>query len=260
MSARLGFLARVLALGLFSLAGAQAQLRVEIAETDPPLPAVLARDEALRLRIEYSGAEGNQFWASPCFQGRRVGRVKTNPSRKHTGSGTALGWFSLDGADSVDEIRIRTGGGKPYREWDVLRVRVDVRGTGVPGEHRARAPWAERLIQADNEQHQRELREDRARAPSLADNLIVAGFGLAVVGLFAGSIAGPAWALWKWRGAWRIAGGLPLLAMAFVVLRIIVDTVRDPTSHNLWPFEILMWGTGCVAVVAVLAIVKRLVR
>ncbi len=48
--------------------------------------------------------------------------------------------------------------------------------------------------------------------------------------------------------------------MAFVVLRIIVDTVRDPTSHNLWPFEILICGAGCVAVVAVLAIAKRFVR
>lgn len=30
--------------------------------------------------------------------------------------------------------------------------------------------------------------------------------------------------------------------MAFAALRIFVDTTRDPTSHNLWPFEILMWG------------------
>lgn len=30
--------------------------------------------------------------------------------------------------------------------------------------------------------------------------------------------------------------------MAFVLLRLQIDTARDPTSHNLWPFEIVMWG------------------
>ncbi|MGH6635545.1 MAG: hypothetical protein ACRED0_05230, partial [Gammaproteobacteria bacterium] len=59
--------------------------------------------------------------------------------------------------------------------------------------------------------------------------------------LLAGSAA-PTWALWKWRGGWRIAAAVPAVLMAFVVLRIVVDAARDPTSHNLWPFEILEFG------------------
>lgn len=39
------------------------------------------------------------------------------------------------------------------------------------------------------------------------------------------------------RGAGVAAGGL--LA---VILRVIVEVVADPTSHNLWPFEIVIAG------------------
>ena len=44
------------------------------------------------------------------------------------------------------------------------------------------------------------------------------------------------------------------------VLRIVVDTARDPTSHNLWPFEILMWGGACVAFMVALKFARRVLR
>jgi hypothetical protein len=43
----------------------------------------------------------------------------------------------------------------------------------------------------------------------------------------------------------------------FVVLRIAIDVARDPTSHNLWPFEVLMTGAGCAVAVAALAVSRR---
>ena len=55
-------------------------------------------------------------------------------------------------------------------------------------------------------------------------------------------IGAPVWALWKWRGGWRLAAVVPVAVMAFVVGRIVVDTSRDPTSHNLWPFEIILYS------------------
>lgn len=33
-----------------------------------------------------------------------------------------------------------------------------------------------------------------------------------------------------------------LFPLAFVIARIAIDTARDPTSHNLWPFELVIWG------------------
>ena len=60
--------------------------------------------------------------------------------------------------------------------------------------------------------------------------VLILGIGLAVFG---------ARALVRWRGGWRWAALIPLLLVLGVVLRIVVETRADPTSHNLWPFEVL---------------------
>ena len=50
--------------------------------------------------------------------------------------------------------------------------------------------------------------------------------------------------------SWKIAlliGSAPAMA---VMVRVVVDTMRDPTSHNLWPFELgiaLALGVACAA-------------
>jgi hypothetical protein len=62
--------------------------------------------------------------------------------------------------------------------------------------------------------------------------------------------------VWKWRGGWRIGAAVPALVMAFVIGRIVVDTALDPTSHNLWPFEILMWGGASTIAMGVLALLR----
>lgn len=90
--------------------------------------------------------------------------------------------------------------------------------------------------------------------------LWLSGFMLAVLGVLAAALAWPAWALWKWRDGWHLAAAIPLLMMVVVVLRILIDTTRDPTSHSLWPLEILMFGTGSIAIMGVLAVIRRLSR
>jgi hypothetical protein len=47
---------------------------------------------------------------------------------------------------------------------------------------------------------------------------------------------------------WKSVGTISLVLPAAVFARIIVEGVKDPTSHNLWPFEIviaLALGLGC---------------
>lgn len=46
--------------------------------------------------------------------------------------------------------------------------------------------------------------------------------------------------------------------MGFVLLGIAADAARDPSSHNPWPFESLMFGLPCLAVIAGLALARRL--
>ena len=46
--------------------------------------------------------------------------------------------------------------------------------------------------------------------------------------------------------------------MAFVMLRIIFDTAHDMTSHNLWPFEIVLQAAVVLLLFAGLAFVRLL--
>ncbi|MGH8212740.1 MAG: hypothetical protein ACREPP_05870 [Rhodanobacteraceae bacterium] len=64
--------------------------------------------------------------------------------------------------------------------------------------------------------------------------------------------------MWRWRGIWRWLAAVPAAVMAFVVLRIVIGTSIDPTSHNLWPFEILMWGFASAASIAVMMLVRAI--
>ena len=68
---------------------------------------------------------------------------------------------------------------------------------------------------------------------------MVIPFMLLIAALALGFIVAEGWALVRWQGIWRWLAGVPLLLVSVVVLRIIVDTSADPTSHNLWPFEVL---------------------
>jgi hypothetical protein len=237
-----------------------AETRVRIVETDPPEAATLGRDQAFYVRIQFDTDETINLWARPYRNGKLAEKgVRFNASLRHTGSGDALGWFSFYEAAEVDEIRIVAGGGKPWREWTVATHSVKLAWQAQPGATRAKAPWVNDL-QRETEVAMRQAREAQASQSSGAGT---AAFGmifmLAVVGIFIGSFGAPVWALAKWGGGWRIAAAVPAAMMAFVVLRIVFDTFRDPTSHNLWPFEILMFGVASLAIIAALSLVRRLV-
>ena len=67
-------------------------------------------------------------------------------------------------------------------------------------------------------------------------------FMLLICSLFLGFLAMDVSALVRWKGTWKVGALLPLFAVGFIVVRIVVDTRADPTSHNLWPFELVMWS------------------
>jgi peptidoglycan/LPS O-acetylase OafA/YrhL len=65
------------------------------------------------------------------------------------------------------------------------------------------------------------------------------------------------WSLARWRGGWRTAALLPLIGFGFVAVRIVFDTRRDPTSHNLWPFEVLIAAAVALAALGLLVLGER---
>lgn len=47
---------------------------------------------------------------------------------------------------------------------------------------------------------------------------------------------------------------------AVVMARVVVDTAQDPTSHNLWPFEIILSGFVGVSVSTIGALIGSIPR
>jgi hypothetical protein len=249
----------LISLYIATVFSAQAEIQVSVAATHPAAETSLGRDEPFYIRIEFSTDEAINIWARPYFQGKAIERTKFNASSKYSGTGQALGWFSLDGPSEVDEIRIILGGGKPWREWVAVRHPVKIVGTGLPPAPRTKPPWVDELLR-ETEAAQRQEYEKRMNEPASAgDFVFISGFMLVMLGLLIVGLAAPAWAWWRWRGGWRVAATLPAALMAFVVLRIILDTARDPTAHNLWPFEILMFGAISLVIIGALAIARGVI-
>lgn len=245
---------------LFLALGANAEPRVSVVATDPGAEATLGRDEPFYVRIEFATDQPVKIWAHPYFQGKPVRRTKTNPSLQHTGAGFALGWFSLDAADAVDEVRIKVGGGKPYHEWFAATYPVKLTGTGLPAAKRSRAEWVDDLLREERERYRQAYKERMNKPVSTSDTAFMWVFMLVVLGLLVTGLGAPLWSVWKWRGVWRVAAAVPAVIMGIVIMRILIDTARDPTSHNLWPFEILMWGGASAVAMGVLALCRWLVR
>lgn len=60
-------------------------------------------------------------------------------------------------------------------------------------------------------------------------------------------VANPLFLIWLalrscivWNGAWRIIALMPLAGFIIHVAALFFAIMREPTSHNLWPFEIIL--------------------
>lgn len=234
----------------------QADVRVRIAATDPPAEATLGRDQAFYVRIQFDVDETVGLWTRAYFRGKQLGGWNSNASAKWSGSGYALGWISFAQPVEVDEIRIVAGGGKPYVEREVATYPVKLRW-GEGAATGARAPWVSELQQATAAAWEAERSADAARPASAGDIALTLLIPPALVALVLACVGAPVWALWKWRGGWRLAAALPFAVMAFVVVRIIVDTARNPKSHNLWPLEIVYSGAAGLGLIILLALARH---
>jgi hypothetical protein len=250
---RLGWL---VALCLGACSFAHAESTASVIQTAPTAQATLGRNETFWVRIQYTTDAPISLWARPYLGGVPVKQAHSNPSLTYQGHGTALGWFSLIQPGAVNEVRILAGGGHPYREWELARYPVHLAWTSE-AVARARPQWVEDLLAAEQAQRATAARQRANEPVSAGDVAFMNGFMLIVLGLVVGGIGVPLWSVWKWRGGWRVAAAVPAAVMAFVVLRILIDTARDPTSHNLWPFEILMWGVFALAWIGVLTLGRR---
>jgi hypothetical protein len=248
------------AMALAAAAGAHAGTEVRVLATYPEGSYVtLGRNQNFYLRIGYTTTdEAVRIWARPYFEGREV-NAGSNPSRSYNGKGEALGWFFLmEPGAMVDEVRITAGDGSRDGTHLVATYKVRVTGSDRPAESTGEPQWLTTLKQQD-ERLQREAIEKQRNTPvSASDQLLVSGFMLTVAVLGFAGIAAPIWAMRRWHGGWRVAAAVPAVMIGFVIARIVVGTAGDPTSHNLWPFEILQVAVLGLVVIGVLVAARKL--
>lgn len=259
MSRKIQSLWRALAL-IVALAFAtplQADTQVSIGDLEPADRSVLAPGAAVHVLMHYQTEFPVRLWARPYANGSEV-PAQSNASPTYTGAGEALGWFSLIEPGVVDEIRINAGGGDPYREWQVTSLPVKLEWSAAGQRAAAQPAWVDDLRQKQIEEMHSQSQQRAGESGGALDGLMLAGFVVLVGGALVGGIALPLRGAMRWRGGWRIAAFAPLGLMGFVILRIVIDTAIDPTSHNLWPFEILMFGAVALAIIGALMVARRI--
>ena len=244
--------------GVISIA--QAEASAHVIATQPGADAELGRQETFWVRIGYTSDEPISLWARPYRNGEAVGHAMSNTSLTYQGSGEALGWFALTQPGAVDEVRVTAGGGKPYREWVVSHYPVQLRWTAAAASQAPQAQWVTDMLAAEKARYAEYARKRASEPVSSTELGLFNGFMIAILALLVAGVAVPFWSVWKWRGGWRIAAAVPAALIAFVVLRIAIDTAHDPSSHNLWPFEILELGSAALAIIGVLKLARRFLK
>lgn len=241
---RLWAMLTCVAMAMLAIHDARADTRVELLGTSPAGDtAALHRNQNFYLHLHYTSDQPVKIWARPYFQGKPA-NAGSNPSRVYpAGSGEALGWFFLfDPGTQVDEVRISAGDGSYNRTPVVATYPVSIAGGAELAQGTQEPAWVTTLRAADKAAQDAGYHNAMNSSMTVGNVVLFAGFMLAMIAIGLIALAWPAWGLWRWRGGWRLAAAVPAVIMVFVVLRIFIDTARDPTSHNLWPFEIVMWG------------------
>ena len=237
---------------------AHATTKVELLETFPPSGSdiVVPPGKDVYLRIAYETDTPAHIWARPYFQGREVA-AGSSPSPEYSGKGELLGFFFLDPpGGQVDEIRVTAGNGSRNGTPEIARF--PIRAYSYAGAH-ALPPepeWVVSMRDAHNKAMDDAFKARMNEPVGAGGAAIFGGFMLVFAALGLLGLGWPAWALWRWRDKWRLWAAIPLAAMGFVVLRIMLGTAIDPTSHNLWPFEILMAGACSVLAMIVISLLR----
>jgi len=249
-------------MALMSLAAvdvAHAVSTVEILDTYPSGEAVtLHRNQNFYLHLHYTSDRPIVIWARPYFHGVPV-NAGSSGSLKYTDSGEALSWFFLLSRDAeVDEIRIAAGDGSQNGTPVVMTYPIRLVGNDEDGGAGAEPEWLTRLKARDAMQQQQAYKAQANRPVSAVQSL---GVSALLWGMLALGVCGfvlPLIALWRWRGGWRVAAMVPMALMVLVLLRLIIGTTIDPTSHNLWPFEILIVGGLSLLIMVALTLLRKM--
>jgi hypothetical protein len=237
---------------------AHAVSTVEILDTYPSGEAVtLNRNQNFYLHLHYTTDRPIVIWARPYFHGAPI-NAGSSGSARYTDSGEALSWFFLLSKDAeVDEIRITVSDGSQSGMPLVVKYPVRLVGSGDEGGAAPEPEWVTRLKARDATRDRQAYEAQINRPVSAVQSLGVSALLWGMLALGACGFVLPLRAVWRWRGGWRVAAMVPAALTAFVLVRLIIGTTIDPTSHNLWPFEILIVGGLSLLIMAALTLLRK---
>lgn len=215
-----------------------------------PVDGNIAERQGFYLELEYQSDEDTYLWIRPWFRGQPIA-TGSNPSFSHpAGTGRALGWFFLHrDHPRADTVQVLAGDGSGFREVARFPVDVSLSPGATP---RPEPAWMTALLAEQAAVPYENIRQPpnpEAEKMTPSDWILPIIF-LSVIG---SAVIAPLILAWFWRGVWRWLALLPALVMVGLFVKFLVDTARDPTSHNLWPFEFLIYTFAVWVVIVVLA-------
>ena len=238
---------------------AVATVSVEVVETFPEqTDQALAVDQSFYVHLRYSSDVPVRIFVRPYTAGERSNAISHGAVMLPPGSGETLGWFALRTPGVVDGYRVSvdtTNSGYPE---DVLTVPVKLEWK--PGgviTHTGQPEWINRITLLHEEMRKaeyanRQMESDSFGMMLLGMVLMPLLFGIPLLALVLCVVA-----VIRWQGRWRYAGGLPLVLFGIWLVKFLYDVTKDPTSHNLWPFELLYWAGFTLVWLLVWFVVKK---
>ena len=221
---------------------AQAPVRLQIVDTDPPAGSRLPRGAAFYARVQYQTDREIRIW------GRGQGADKT-PGKSHPspvygpGNGEALVWFALDVPGKIDVMRIRAVPAGREDAVATLDFPVNLRWENDAPKH-ARAVWVEPMAGELQQQVQERVASSAGPGWDLLFALLLA--------CSPGYLAAQGFAFWRMRGRYGVAFWPPVGAMALVYLVALIGGLAGSKLAPIW--VVFMSPIALIYVIVLLAL------
>ncbi len=241
-------------------AAAAPQVMLEIVATDPPSPALLHANDTVYVRVHYQSDASVRIWVRPYLRGAPAAAMSNGSPLYPAGAGEALGWFSFEGRGAVDAIHVQAAAANSGHPSVDAAADAEFSWDGSVGARHQPAEWVAPLLHRQEEAQQQEYRAYANRPLGASGAAALGIFAVGVLASLAACFAWPVWGVLRWRGIWRALAALPLAMIILWCLKDCADLERDPTSHNLLPFEFIEAAVLIAPYMLVVWVLRRAAR
>jgi hypothetical protein len=206
---------------------------------DPASPAVLHTNDDVYVRVSYQSDAPLRIWVRPYLHGAPAAAMSNGSPVYPAGTGEAFGWFSFGGRGAVDAIHAQAAAANSGHPTTEATVDAEFTWDGSAGTRHEPADWVTPMLHRQEEAQKQEYRAYAQRPLGASGTVALGIFAVGVLASLAACFAWPVWGVVRWRGIWRALAALPLAMILLWCLKDCADLNRDPTSHNLLPFEFI---------------------